>query len=114
MSKIIEYFKPVDPFIEYTPKERSYDLFVLYFNVSILSIIGFIIYPIVNVLIFSELTITSIFTNQTSDPIFQLGISVLGRIYAFMNRNKENQVSMDERSALNYKYLIINKFSIII
>ncbi len=43
MSKIIEYFKPIDPFIEYQPKERPYDLVVLHFNVSIISIIGFII-----------------------------------------------------------------------
>jgi len=110
MSKIIEYFKPVDPFIEYTPKERSYDLLVLHFNVSILSIIGFIIYSIVNVLIFamspepSELTITNIFTNQTTDPIFQLGISVPDTGYSCSSANVnypfDNQITKNPQQFL--------------
>ena len=82
MSKIIDYFKPVDPFIKYIPEERSYELLVLHFKISIISIIGFIIYSIVNVILFvlapepSELTIMNIFTNMTSAPIFQLGIAI--------------------------------------
>ena len=102
MSKIIDLFTEVDPFIEYTPKERSRDLVVLHFKVSILSIIGFLIYSAVNVILFiiapypSELTIETIYSNETNDPIFQFDISLFqnqfncqsGPQYTFPYQNK--------------------------
>ena len=83
MSKIIDLFTEVDPFIEYTPKERSRDLIVLHFKVSILSIIGFLIYSAVNVILFiiapypSELSIETLYSNMTNEPLFQFDISTL-------------------------------------
>jgi len=83
MSKIIDLFTEVDPFIEFTPKERSRSLVVLHFNVTILSILGFLAYAAFSVFIFiatpepTQLSEEIIYTNMTTSPIFQLIISTM-------------------------------------
>ena len=83
MSKIIDLFTEVDPFIEFTPKERTRSLVVLHFNVTILSILGFLAYATFSVFIFiatpepSQLSEEIIYTNMTTEPMFQLVISTM-------------------------------------
>ena len=94
MSKFIDTFKKVDPFIKYIPEERSYDLLWLHFKISILSVLGFLAYTAFSIYVFiqtpepSELSVDTIYSNMTSEPLFQIVISSLnkknGQLYTFL------------------------------
>ena len=91
MSKIIDLFTEVDPFIEYIPKERTRSLVLLHFNISILSVLGFLAYAAFSTLLFlstpepSEYSNNVIYSNMTNEPIFQVIIGKYGNGFVCPN-----------------------------
>lgn len=94
MSKFIDSFKRVDPFIKYIPEERSYELLWLHFKISILSVLGFLAYTAFSIYVFiqspepSSLSVDTIYSNMTTEPLFQIVISSIykqnGQLYTFL------------------------------